>query len=368
MKKSLLIISIILALTVKYADAQKNLSRNVIIFANGDTLSSPKIIGSKALTNQDGIVYIDKQNSMQKLTACQVREYYLDNEYFHSETIKNDNICRLVTYEVGGYVSFGLSYTSNGDMNFYVKKNDDVTSLEKYRFDLKSFFSTYLVDFDQFYATYKVRLSYDFKTLAQMISAYNAYKYPEKYVFEHVKNKEKGRIGIIASAGMTTTNLKGFYEDDLKGGSFSIGLDRESRYSRCFAIHMPLTYNVSTVKSSNTSIHWSTVNFEPYISLRTIPKKKINFEIGAGIGILYSLNSYLDGSSIPGSDQDKVTLTKAGFGPNFSFIANLDRKLKAQLMFAQYQAKSASIKVGSPEDTKVKALTNNFRLLISYYF
>lgn len=368
MKKASFIISIILALTLKHADAQKNLSRNVIIFANGDTLKSPQILSNKILTNQSEIVYIDKNNTKQKLTACQIREYYLDNEYFHSVMIKSENICRLVTYEVGGYVSFGLSYTTNGDMNFYIKKNDEVDALEKHKYNLKSFFSGYLENFDAFYSNYKVKLSYDFKTLAEMISAYNAYKFPEKYVFEEVKNKEKGRIGIIASVGMTATNLTGYYKDDLKGGSFSIGLDREARYSRCFALHMPLTYYMSTVKSSNTSIHWSSINFEPYISLRTIPKMKINFEIGAGIGILYSLNSYLDASSIPGSDQNKVALTKASFGPNFSFIANLDRKLKAQLMFTHYQAKSASIRLGSPEDTKVKALTNNFRLMISYSF
>jgi len=368
MKKQLSILSIILALTINYAVAQKNTSRDVIIFANGDTLFSPQISGNKILTNQDGIAYTDKQNIKHKLTACEIREYYFNNEYFHSVLIKSDNICRLITYEVGGFISFGLSYTANGDMNYYVKKDDEVTSLEKDKYELKSFFSGYLPDFDQFYATYKVKISYDFKTLAEMISAYNAYKFPEKYVFEPSKNKEKGRIGIIASAGLMSTNLTGYFEDNLKGGSFSIGFDRESRYSRCFAVHMPLTYNLASVKSSNTSIHWSTINFEPYITLRTIPNKKINFEIGAGVGMLYSLNSYLDVSKLPESDQDKVDFTKLSFGPNLSFIANLDRKLKAQLMFVQYQAKSLSIKQGSPEDTTVKARSNNFRLMISYYF
>lgn len=371
MKKALFIISIIFALTAKYADAQKNLSRNVIIFANGDTLSSPKIVANKALTNQDGIVYIDKQNTRHKSTACQISEYYLNNEYFHSVMIKGDNICRLVTYEVGGYVSFGLSYTPNGDMNFYVKKDDEVTSLEKYRYGLKSFFSTYLVDFDQFYATYKVRLSYDFKTLAEMISAYNTFKYPEKYVFEKAKDKEKGRIGIIASAGITTANLSGSYADDLKGSSFSFGLDRESRYSRRFALHMPLTYNSSAVKSSTTNIQYTSVNFEPYLTFTPISQKKVSFEIGAGVGLLYSLNSYLNVSSLMESnqaDQSKVYLNKMNFGPNLSFIVNLTRKLKTQLMFAQYLAKTPNIRMSSSEDTSVKARSNNFRLFISYYF
>jgi len=368
MKRALFIICILLAFTIKHIDAQKNLSQNVIILSTGDTLFSPQIIGNKAKTNQDGIVYVDKKNTRQKLTACQISEYYLDNEYFHSEKIKSDNKCRLVTYEVGGYISFGLSYTSNGDMNFYIKKEEDVTSLEKYKYDLKSFFSGYLENFDQFYAIYKVKISYDFKTLAEMISAYNAYRYPEKYVFEPSKNKEMGRIGLIASAGLMNTNLSGYYKDDLKGGSFSIGFDRESRYSRCFAFHMPLTDNIAKVKSSNTSIHWSTINFEHYITLRTIPNKKITFELGAGVGMLYSLNSYLDASTLPESDQDKVYFTKFSFGPNLSLIANLDRKLKAQLMFAKYQSKSESFKQGSPEGSTVKARTNNFRFMISYYF
>ncbi len=282
--------------------------------------------------------------------------------------IKDDNICRLVTYEVGGYISFGLSYTSNGEMNFYVKKDEEVTSLEKYKYELKSFFSGYLPDFDQFYATYKVKLSYDFKTLAEMISAYNAYKFPEMYVFEHVKNKEKGRFGIIVSGGLMSTNLSGYYEDKLTGGSFSFGMDIESRYSRFIAIHIPLTYNISSGKGSNISSHWSTLNVEPYLTFTPILKKKISFELGAGVGMLYSLNSYLDCSALAESDQNKVSFNKMNFGPNLSFIVTLNRKLKTQLMFAQYQAKTSNLKMSSLEDTSVKARTNNFRLMISYYF
>jgi hypothetical protein len=357
-----------MALTVKNAVAQKNAARNVIIFANGDTLSSPQILSNKILTNQSEIVFIDKNNTKQKLTACQIREYYLDNEYFHSVMIKSENICRLVTYEVGGYVSFGLSYASNGDMNFYVKKNDEVEALEKHKYNLKSFFSGYLENFDAFYSNYKVKLSYDFKTLAEMISAYNAYKYPEKYVFEEVKNKEKGHIGIIASVGMANTNLSGYLQDNLNGVSFSVGLDYESRYSRYFAIHLPVTYNGVSGKASNISIHLSSFNFEPYLTFRPIPSKTINFEFGAGIGIMYSMNSYLDCSQLIESDQNKVMLNKLGVGPNFSFITNLNKKLKAQFIFTQYKAHLPSIKMSSPEDTSAKASINNFRLMISYSF
>jgi hypothetical protein len=368
MKRQLSILSIILALAINYALAQKNTSRNVIIFANGDTLFSPQISGNQILTNQDGIAYTDKQNTKHKLTACQIREYYLNNEYFHSVMIKNENICRLITYEVGGYISFGLSYTANGDMNYYVKKDDEVTSLEKDKYELKAFFSGYLPDFDQFYATYKVKISYDFKTLAEMISAYNAYKFPEKYVFQRVKNKEKGRIGIIASGGLMNTKLSGFYADKLTGGSFSFGMDIESRYSRYLAIHIPLTYNIASGKGSNVSSHWSTVNFEPYLTFTPIPKKKINFEFGAGVGMLYSMNSYLDCSALTESDQNKVYFNKMNFGPNLSFIVKLSRNLKTQLMFTQYKAKTTNLKMSSIDDTSVKASTNNFRLMISYYF
>lgn len=76
---------------------------------------------------------------------------------------------------------------------------------------------------------------------------------------------------------------------DLKGSSFSFGLDRESRYSRRFALHMPLTYNSSAVKSSTTNIQFTSVNFEPYLTFTPISQKKVSFEIGAGVGLLYSL-------------------------------------------------------------------------------
>ena len=369
MKKTFyIIICIILTLTIKTTVAQENTTQNVIILSNGDTIFSPQIVTNKMLTNQDEITYIDNQNNKQKLDACQVKEYYLRNEFFHSERIKSENICRLVTYEVGGYISFGLSYCSNGDMNFYVKKDNDVTSLEKHRYNLKSFFSNYLEGFDTFYAKYNVKLSYDYKTLAEFISAYNAYKFPDTYVFESVKTKEKGRFGIIASGGFVNTNISGFFEDKLNGGSFSIGIVPVTRYSRSYALYMPITYNAYSAKGSNTSIHWSSINFEPYLALSTIPKGKINFEFGAGIGALYSLNSYIDCSSLPIADQNNVKFNKMNFGTNLSFIANINRRLKAQLMYARYNSKSKSIKVSSPDDTSVSAHANNFRFMISYYF
>lgn len=368
MKKALLVFCIILSLTMRNSFAQKNTNLNVIIFCNGDTLYSPKIMESKIHTNQDEIAYTDKQNTIQKLAACQIKEYYFNNEYFHSVMIKNDSICRLVAFEVGGYVSFGLSYTSDGDMNFYVKKDEEAVSLEKYRFNLDSFFSAYLENFEQFRKSYKVKISYDFKTLAEMISAYNAYKYPENYVFERAENKEKGCFGVTASGGLMNTTLSGYKADNMTGGSLSFGISLESVYSRRFAIYLPLSYNISSGKGTNMSIYLSTLNFEPYLSFRMLPKKKVNFEIGAGIGLLYSINSYLDCSSLPGSDQDKVKLNKMNFGPNISFMANLDRKLKAQLMYVQYQARSFNLMESSVEDTSVKASSNNFRLMLSYCF
>ena len=368
MKKTFFILSIILALTVNCAIAQNNTSRNAIIFANGDTLFSPPISGSKIQTNQDGITYTDKQNKKQKLNACQIKEYYLNNEHFYSVPIKNDNICRLITYEVGGDVSFGLSYTANGEMNYYVKKDGEVTALEKHRYDLKSFFSGYLDDFDKFYAAYKVKISYDYKTLAEMISSYNVYKNPDTYVFEQVKNKEKSRIGIIASAGFMSTRLSGYYSDNLTGVSFSGGMCIETRYSRYMGINIPLTYNIASGKGSNIESHWSTINFEPYLRFTPIPKKKISFEYGAGIGVLYSLSSYLDCTQLIESDLNTVFFSKMNFGANVSFIVNLSRKLKTQLMFTHYKAATSNIKSSSVEDTSLKAGSNNFRLMVSYCF
>lgn len=368
MKKELLVIIIFLALVIGDTVAQKDTSNDVIILANGDTLFSPQIIKNKALTNQDQILYFDGQKRRQKLNASQVHAYFFNNESFHSELIKSDDLYRLINYEVGGYIGFGLSYTSKGDMNFYVKKNGEVIALEKYKYDLKSFFINYMLDFDQFYAKYKVKISYDFKTLAEMISAYNAFKYPDQYVFEPIMNKDKVNVGVIASGGMMNTNLSGYLNARLNGGSFSFGMDLETKYSRYFAIHIPMTYNMASSKATNISIHLSTLNFEPFLTLRTIPKKKINFEIGAGLGMMYSLNSYLDCSSLIESDQEKVKFNKLSFGTNLSVIANLDRKLRVQLMFVQYQTHSASIKKSYLGDTSVKARINNLRLMIFYYF
>lgn len=368
MKKLFLFCLIFKAFLAHVAVAQTDNSGNAIIFAGGDTLFSPQIIKSKLQTNQDQVVFLNDQKQKQKLNAEQVKAYYFNNESFYSEKIKDDNLYRLVSYEVGGYVSFGISYTQNGDMNFYTKKNEEVIALEKYKYDLNAFFHTYLEDFDTFYTQNKVKISYDFKTLAELISAYNAYKVPDKYVFVRYRNKELISVGLIGSAGVVFTNLSGYLKENMFGSSFSLGMELESKYSKNFAIHIPLFFNRIYAKTSNTSQVMYAIHFEPYLAFETMPQKNSSVEFGFGLGLLYALKSQLDFSTPSGFNEETVELNKLNVGPNLSITTTLSDKMKMQFLFAHYFARSSAVNQISLDDSSVKAAINNLRLVFVYYF
>lgn len=369
MKNTIHIISILFCFSMQGAFSQNNIKNDVVILVNGDTISIPEIINNGRRTNQDKITYIDIQKKKHELAVSEVKVYFVENGTFFSDKIKNIEQNRFIKYEVIGYISFGISYRSNGELIFYVKKDNEVTSLEEHKFKLMSFFSGYLIDFVKFYSQYKVKISYDLKTLAEMISAYNAFKFPDKYVFVKYKNKEPMRVGVFGSAGLMNAKISDFITGNLYGVSSSFGLDITTIYSRYFSFHLPVSYNKQSSKSSISSIHLSTLNLEPYLSFIPIPKKKFFYEIGAGYGMMYSFNNgYVDCSSIKESDQDHVKFNKISLGINGSIIANITRNIKVQLIYAHYNIRSFDIKIASPDDTSVKASINNFRFMVSYYF
>ncbi len=368
MKIVLLFLSIIMALSMKNAAAQNNTAKNIIVLVSGDTLTSVQIVKNKAFTNEDKIEYIDSHNHKQKLEASQITAYYYEKGIFYSEKIKNEGFNKLISYSVVGYIGLGFSYTSDGGMNFYTTKNEEVTALEKYKYDLEPFFRNYLDDFDNFYSKYKVKVSYDFKTLAEMVSAYNAYKYPEKYTNEKYSIKDAVNFSVFASGGFVNSAVSGYFKDNLTGSSYSFGFDLEAKNSRVMSIHIPVSYNKVSAKGSDVSIHFTTINLEPYMAFRGIPNNKVSFEFGVGLGLMYSLKSYIDCSSIAGSDQGNVDFKNLSVGPNISLITNINKKLKVQLMFVSYQTKSGNTSLLSPEDTSVKARINNLRAMISYRF
>jgi hypothetical protein len=368
MKKIPIFLSIIIALIAKYSASQIVFPGNIVILAKGDTIRTPKIFKNKSLTNQDEITFSDYQNQKQQLKASQLKAYFCESGSFYSENIQSEDFSRLIRYEVGGYISFGLSYTSDGDMNFYVKKDEEVTALEKHKYNLKSFFQNYLPDYDQFISKYKTTLSYDFKVLAEMISAYNAYKYPDQYVFENYKNIESARLYAFASGGFLSSNVSGYFDDNLIGGSYGVGIDLESRYSRSLSIHLPISYYRASAKGSDATINISSLNFEPFLAIRGIAQQKTSFEFGVGMGVMYSLNSYINCSSVPGADQGNVNISKISVGPALNVISNINKKLKIQLMFISYKANSQNIQVSSPESTDVKIRLNNVKAMILYRF
>lgn len=367
MKKQLLLAAFFVLFAFINVFAQSPRSETVIVFSNGDTLFSVSILKSKTYTNEDGITYLNTKKVKQKATSLQITSYGMDNDYFLSENVNNLETKKLISYQVYGYIKLGISYTSKGESNYYIKKENDVICLAEFRKNLQDFLSSYLSDFDLFYKNYSKNIAYDFKSLADVFSAYNAFKFPDKYVRETYQNKEKFQFGLLGSAGISVVKLSGFYTDVMPGPSFSAGIEFGSNYSPKFSIHSPLTFNYLIAKSEKSSTNLKTLGIDPYISYSLRKQNSNGIEIGAGLGVTYALGGILEQnvSNLSGS-VSQVQFKKITFGPNIVASYILNSRLKLSMMYKWNALSTSNLLPSSPEDSSLNAHFHSFRLLFIY--
>ena len=366
--KCYLLLSVIILISIT-AFSQDKKFNDIIILKSGDSLQNQKIITGLKYTNNTLIRFADENKKEKNYKADQVRMYYQNDKAYYSEKLSNLAGNHFVSYEVVGYISAGKSISSKGNMLYYLKKDDDVVCLEEYKIKLYSFFLSYLPDFDAFYKTYRVPLSYDSKTIFEAISAYNAYKFPDKYVFVEYPNEEHARLSLFVSGGLMQAKIKGFFDDTQTGLSFSGGFDVSTAYSRKFGIHLPLSLVQMNAVSSKSSIHSTSLNLDPYIRYTPILPMKIKLRFGAGLGVMYHFkNTYLNTHDIPLADTDKTRFQKLSLGYNASIIFGIKKNITAQIFYTYHKATSLPIKYSSLEDTSVKIGINNIRFMLSYSF
>jgi hypothetical protein len=368
MKNAKLLCWLALALMTTLATAQTNQSYQTILLTNGDTLSTPRIQKSRTQTNQNQIVYLDQQNQKHTLKAEQVIAYFNNNQSFYSEKLKGTDTHRFINWQVSGYAGFGVSYQPNEKENYNLKINEEVTSFEKSENNPEAFLRASLPDYDQFHRSYSKQVAYDFKNLAELVSAYNAYKFPDKYVFVKYKSKERLSFALIASSGISMTKVSGYLSDQLTGGSFGVGAELISRYSGKTALHIPMYYNRIFSSTSGNFLESSAIHFEPYLSFRIFPNLSVPLEIGPGFGVAYGWNAYLGFPNASGYDKGKVMLNKLSYGPNLQLTGKLNRSIAVQLMYSIYFAHSLPVNQVQIDDSSVKATINNFCLRLAYCF
>ncbi len=365
MKHPLYLLLILFAGLSIRAIAQNSDPVSLIILNNGDSLFNKEILKDVKYTNSDFITYRDNGGNSVKLSATEIKACFFKEKLYYSENIKDENKKLLITYIVGGPVSLGCSYSPGGKRELYLKKGDEVVQLSKYRENPEAFLQTFLEDYASFKIIYSAAVTYNVQSLANMTAAYNSFLFPDQYIFQKYKDEEPLSVRAFASGGLAFSSLSG---ERMIGPSVAVGADFCLYYPGSVSVHLPFSFYYAHSEASDALARFFSMSFEPYLTSTLDPNGDNRFEIGAGLGILYNMESEVEGDALLADQTSNVDIHRLLPGANFTLLYHINQQLCTQFKTSCFKFRTGSLKPGSPGDTSGKGVLIDAGLTISYYF
>jgi hypothetical protein len=358
------VITIMLALSrVSFAQSSDNLS--YIVKTSGDTIRNFRIHKAFKSTNENKVTYFHNDEKY-SIPAGSIQSYYHNDAFYTSEFLKNENRHVLISYIVGGPVHFGQSAAPKGGDKFYLKLNDtqEVIGLSEHRNDLLKFLKGFLPDFDAFYSKYNAKILYEYKSLAELFTAYNAFREPGLYVPVRYKYREHSKFGISASYGKGSLELIDQQSDFKDKHNYSVGLVFRQFYTRNIGLNLSLSYNNALFNGTNEDLHIRDISFDPAICFGTMIRPGFDIALRGGYHLGYNINSNL---SIKTGEGEVLDITGFNHGPQIGvdFII-----LKKYSVFINYLTCNVKTDEGPRFllNDIVKAKSKNLQFGVVYYF
>jgi len=318
---------------------QKNF--NTIIKISGDTIK-PQIISKKPSESNENQVTFKEGNSVLILNAADIISYFDGTSKFHSENINGKEEKKLINYIVTGPLYLGRSISKDGQFTYYLtlEHAKDMIDLGSKKYDIIGFLKTYLNDFEQFNKTYNKPIYYNYKSLAEFASAYNAYKDPKTYVATTYSNPETIKVGVLAS--INSSQLK-FKKDNISENAttFSVGLNFSNQFSRVVSLDIHSMLNLATFSYPEEEAKINTFEISPTLGLGFFLNEMLCIKVNAGVSMLYNIGSKVDINAEGRSVSIK--------GLNFGYIGGATLLIKSKYgVYINYQGYSFKTKNFDP--------------------
>lgn len=336
-----------------------------IVTISGDTIRNCEIKKNHKLTNEDQVTYI-YNNTRNSLPSNSIKSFFNGSELFVSELLKHEIKYKLISYLIGGTSSFGQAFSRKGKAIFYLKRSDtqEVVCLEDHKLNLLPFVQSFLPDFDAFYKTYNAKVYYEYKSIAELISAYNAFKEPSIYVPTKYKYRENIKFGMNASIGIGNLAFTNSQSDLNSLDNFSFGLNFKQFYTRNINFNFSISYNNSSFKGTNEDVYIKSISVNPNLGFSKALNSKLDITLKGGLSLSYNIDSYLAQKT-----EEGVVLVITGFnlGPQVSVEFTY---LKKYGFFTSYLTYTIKTKEGGRFLTieAIKANTQILRFGFLYYF
>ncbi|HYX07692.1 MAG TPA: hypothetical protein VE912_13270, partial [Bacteroidales bacterium] len=294
-----------------------------------DTIHHITIVQKSELTNEDQVTFIGDETPI-TLDASSVTAYFDGKQKYISTRISSDRSFKLMNYQVIGYLQFAQSSTSGGDPVYYYIFDGRCVNLSVYMNNIEKFVADFIPDYEEFKDIYHKKMFYDFKSLAEFASAYNAYRYPDKYVFEKYQNKEAFSTGSIISLNFGTLNLEDFKSIYISG--LDMGLNIEYKYSPNSSLMIQPYFSHFAGSNTTTKVKLNAMKLKIIIAFTFYTHRYLKLQAGPGIGFYYNLNSIMNRSDTLPYNKKKIEFRTPGINYNFNILAVLNERHKIYVL------------------------------------
>ena len=335
-----------------------------IVKISGDTIRECEIRESYRMTNEDKVTYIYNDAEL-SIPSKDLRSYYNGNDLFETELLERENKHVLISYTVGGTSYLGQSISTKGEVSFYIKIIDQglVVNLADHKYNLLPVLKSVLPDFDAFYSTRNESIYYDYKSLAELVTAYNAFKDPSLFIPVKYKYRDYIKLGLNASSG--TGNLTLVEDNSVLNGklNYSFGLNYQQFYTRRTSLNVALLYNDFSFTGSTGDADIKSISFNPCIGYSAIKNPKFDIILKGGLNILYNTGSNL---RIKG-DNSELDISGIDLGSQLGVEFLYLNKYSVFANYLYYKMKTEEGRRFLINDV-VETKSNLFQVGIIYYF
>lgn len=320
-----------LCLFAQDANAQRSNKGHILITSKMDTLRGIEILSLNKQTNAFQVTYLNKVLERETLESKDVHAFY-NGTYHQSETIGKSKDKVIVAYEVKGPLSFGYSRDLSGDYSFYLKQGLQVVEIPEEEAKTARTVSNFVINYREFKRGYKKTIYPEYKSLAEMTSAYNAFINPKRYKRKRYVYLENPKMGAYASVNYDVIRDIGF---QMKY-SFNVGLAIENAYARHLKVLFIPSIGVSEFKRDQSfqSISLKTLGIEGAIGYSYKGDGDFELNVGPTIGAKYFFDSNFTTTFPEASKVQAIETLKVTWG--LAAWATLNDRWRASARYINY--------------------------------
>lgn len=337
-----------------------------IILTNNDTLIDVRLFQDKKLTNENQLTKDNFTGPGTIIKAEDIRSVIFNSGKYNSILIEPGNEYKLAKTQVIGYLVFAESFSLKTEKNYYYSIEGKSYAIADFANDLEGFLENTLPKFSDFRETYSKKVFNDYKSLAELASAYNTFMFPEKYVFVNYKNKRKFSPGVFIGGSFNHLQIDSYDSESLQGGS--LGLLLESRLNPRMSLYLAPYFSYQTGSNVVSDVKLSALNLDVFPAFTLFQKGIVKLQTGPGFGLRYYVSGTMKQENHPEFEKSEFGFRGVGYSLDAHLLVKLSNKHCAYIKGGKAWLRTDQISTMAITDIRRKGSYTGVSIGYSYTF